>query len=97
MTMQIEVLDPSGHLTLEWNPDDPASVAAAQAEWEKLKEAGFAFFADGGAEAADMDAGVRHRGKVEARVVRVEPEAVKPRRGRRGPRRSTAVPPMRGG
>ena len=96
MTTTIEVLDPSGHLTLEWDPDDPQSVAAAEAEWEKLKDAGFAFFADG-EEAGGLDAGVRPRGKVEARVVQVQAEAVKPRRGRRGPRRAAAVPPMRGG
>jgi hypothetical protein len=95
MTCTMEVLDSSGHLTLEWDPNDQASVARAQAEWEKLKAAGFAFFAEG-TEAESIEAG-RIRGSVEARIVQVEPEAVQPKRRRGRPRKTVAVPPLRGG
>lgn len=40
----IEVLDASGHLSLTWNPNDPADVARARKEVENLKAAGYGFF-----------------------------------------------------
>ena len=45
MTHTLEVLNPSGHLTLSWTPDDPASRERAEQEFERLKVDGYAFFA----------------------------------------------------
>lgn len=45
MTCELHVMDGSGHLTLSWDPGDPATVANAQAEFDRLKAAGYAFFA----------------------------------------------------
>lgn len=42
----MEVLDGSGHLTLSWDSDKPEEIAAARAEFERLKAVGYAFFAD---------------------------------------------------
>lgn len=45
MTCQLQVMDGSGHLTLSWDPSDPATVERAKAEFDRLKAAGYAFFA----------------------------------------------------
>lgn len=41
----LEILDPSGHLTLSWDPDDEATVRLARETFDRLKAAGYAFFA----------------------------------------------------
>lgn len=41
----LEVLGSSGHITVTWNPEDPAEVAKARAEVESLRAAGYSFFA----------------------------------------------------
>ena len=44
MTPRIEVLGLGGHISLEWNPDDPADIERARADVQRLTEAGYAFF-----------------------------------------------------
>lgn len=62
----LQVLDRTGDLTLTWNPDDPDEVAEIRVEVERLKAAGYTFFAVVGATGTDpVDAGagtliVRH-------------------------------------
>jgi hypothetical protein len=43
----IDVLDPSGHVSLTWHQDDEESVKAARKEFNRLKKMGFAFFITG--------------------------------------------------
>ncbi len=40
----LEILNPSGHLTLTWSPSEPAEVAEIRAEVTRLKAAGYSFF-----------------------------------------------------
>lgn len=40
----INVLGSQGHLSLEWDPADPESVAGARAEVERLRRAGYTFW-----------------------------------------------------
>lgn len=40
-----DVLNPSGHLRLQWDPDSPEDVAQAEAEIERLRTLGYRFFA----------------------------------------------------
>lgn len=49
----LQILDSSGDLTLTWNPEDPEDVARARAEVDRLKAAGYTFFAVVGATGAD--------------------------------------------
>jgi hypothetical protein len=103
MTCTLEVLDPSGHVTLQWDPDDPESVARAEAEFKRMQEAGFAFFTTASPDAAavkKMTKKQKARGSLDGRFIEeAEPaEALeqtttfKPRR-----RRTVAVRQMAGG
>lgn len=84
-TCCLEVLNESGHLTLNWHPDNPDEVAKAKAEFSALRVAGFAFFRD------ESDTTPMQRlGKSGALVVKArefDPKA----------KRTVAVRPMRGG
>lgn len=94
MTCAMEVLDASGHVTLWWDPDDPESVQKAEAEFQRMQDAGFAFFTDESPDAepvSEMDDTVRARGDVEGRFVQ-QTRTFKPRA-----RRTVAVRQMRGG
>lgn len=98
MICELEVLDPSGHVTLEWDPDDEESVRKAEAEFDRLRDAGFAFFTE--VETFDPKAG-----KLDAEFG-AEPDEPAPkkrqaprqtRKFRKRARKTTAVPPLRGG
>lgn len=41
---EMRVLTSAGDIVVEWDADDPASVAKAKAEWDRLKEDGYEFF-----------------------------------------------------
>lgn len=43
---QIQVLDSTGHITLEWESGDAESEANARAEVARLRDAGYSFFVD---------------------------------------------------
>lgn len=43
-TDTLEVLNGRGHLSLSWDPENADEVAAARAEVEQLKKAGYSFF-----------------------------------------------------
>src|SRR3990167_7364426 len=93
MTCEMEIMNGAGHLTLSWDPDDHASVATAQAEFERLRAAGYAFF-------ADPASAVRVKrltpvGWTKARALDVRPEQVREFRVRA--RRTVAVRPLVGG
>ena len=83
----LEVMDPCGHVTLTWDPDDPEQVAKAEAEFERLKGCGFAFFSADHAETEETALGT-------SGALDVRPAVVKQLR-RRG--RTVAVRPMQGG
>ena len=40
----MEVMDPTGHTTVTWNPDDQTSVADAQREFDRLRRNGYSAF-----------------------------------------------------
>jgi hypothetical protein len=84
MNGTLEVLDPTGHVTLTWDPNDPDAVRTAEDEFERLKTAGFAFFVND----AETDA------LGESGTLDVRPAAAQTLR-RRG--RTVAVRPMVGG
>lgn len=89
----LEVLDPSGHITLRWSPDDPDSVEQARAEFEKLKAAGFAFFVD---EASAVPVTrLKPKAFAQAGQLDVRPAMVREFDPRR--RRTVAVRPLQGG
>lgn len=77
MTGTLHVLCEQGDVTLEWNADDPESVARARAEVLALKTSGFTFFVVDGTPADEIAAG---RGALKARRVEAEellpPDAV---------------------
>lgn len=92
MICTMEVIDPTGHAVLEWDPDDAASVAKAEAEFEAMRAAGFAFFTTLDAQEVDEigpGAGMLV-GKLEPALEQVR--EFKPRK-----QRQVAVRPMRGG
>ena len=83
---RLEVLDPSGHLTLTWNPEDAASIKEAKNEFDRLKEQGYAFFV--GDQAVKNWKAAHESGRiVTVRATEFDPEA----------ERTVAVKPMRGG
>lgn len=41
---EMTVLDQSGDITIEWDPDNSESVEKAKAEWDRLKADGYEFF-----------------------------------------------------
>jgi hypothetical protein len=53
VTDSLEVLNGEGHLTLTWDPAIPAEVAKARDEVERLRAAGYSFFAVVGSKGAD--------------------------------------------
>jgi hypothetical protein len=84
----MEVLDATGHLTLTWNPNDETDVKRAKDEFDRLKAAGFSFFATIGETGQKP---VRKLG--DAGTLTVERiEDFKPKR-----QRTVAVRPMQGG
>lgn len=101
---ELEILDPSGHVTLRWTPDDPESVARAEAEFNRMRDAGFAFFVSESPDAdrvEDLDDEMRARGEMDGRLEQVrrkkEPKPEKTRTFRPRASRTVAVAPMRGG
>lgn len=102
---QIQVLNGSGHLTLEWDHENPEEVARIRNEVQHLKDAGYSFFLT---ENEPADAVAAGRGKLlvervdDPVAILSEPEGesvtegVAKRRGR-PPREAVAVQPMRGG
>lgn len=93
MTCEMEILNGDGHLTLSWSPDDPESLARAKEEFDRLRAAGYAFFAtpSGKGKVGRLkDAAFRRAGSLDVR-----PEQVREFRVRA--RRTVAVRPMVGG
>lgn len=68
-TMQI--MDSSGHTTVTWDPSEPASVADAQREFERLTGQGYQAFR---MEAVGDNVVVEHKGE---RITAFDPEAGK--------------------
>jgi hypothetical protein len=93
MTCELQIMDGSGHLTLSWDPADPETIARAEAEFERLKAAGYAFFATPASphpvEALSAEA------LAASGALDVRPEKVKEFHPRRS--RTVAVRPMVGG
>jgi len=83
MLSVLEIMDPSGHLTLTWNPDNPDEVKTAKAEFERLKGCGYAFFAEDKPQKK-----LGKRGTLDVRPVQTKELK---------PGRTLAVRPMRGG
>lgn len=55
MNMHVmDVLDRTGHTSVEWDPDEPMSVKAARAKFDELRGQGYSAFAI----EADEDEGV---------------------------------------
>lgn len=90
MTATLEIPNASGHLTLSWDPDVPGSDAKARQEFERLKAAGYAFFASPVSEQPIKrlkDAAFAQAGTLDVRLVReFQPRA-----------RTLAVRQLRGG
>jgi hypothetical protein len=88
-------MDATGHVQISWDPSDDESVKGAEAEFVRLKEAGFSFFTSADPGAPRLVSGPLANPKlthaeVYARLERVsEFKAVK--------QRTVAVRPMRGG
>lgn len=40
----MQVMDPTGHTTVTWRPDDASSVADARREFDRLRAAGYSAF-----------------------------------------------------
>jgi len=91
----LEVLGPSGHVTLEWDPKDPESVATARAEFNRLKKCGFVFFTSKAKHAQEWKDFPAKRRRLDARAPDEELEQTSSFRPRR--RRTVAVAQMRGG
>lgn len=110
MNATIQVLNGRGHLTLEWNPEDPQEAAGIRAEVENLKAAGYSFWLTEDAPADEVAAG---RGKLLVKRIEdpvkeltapdddgdlpYEAPAVTSKRRGRPPREAVAVRPQRGG
>jgi hypothetical protein len=88
MTCELEILDPTGHLTLSWDPSKPEEVEKARAEFDRLKSCGFAFFTSEQDEKAKLRLG--KSGRLEGRLVQVKEFNTEADR-------TVAVRPMRGG
>jgi hypothetical protein len=89
---QLEILDPTGHLILTWDPDDETSVTKAREEFDRLKGCGFAFFLGDEDNAPRVTAlkekALEHSGELVIKTARTfNPQA----------KRTVAVRPMRGG
>jgi hypothetical protein len=90
MICEMEILDPTGHVTLRWDPDDPASVAKARVEFESMRAAGFAFFASASVDADEVEGVDPSASSLDGRLRQV-------RSFRKRARKTVAVAPMRGG
>ena len=90
----MEILDPSGHLTLSWEPDDPASVERAREEFTRLQGLGFAFFSTQAPDAVKV-VRLKARALKQAGSLDVRPVLTKTFEPRA--RRTVAVRPMQGG
>lgn len=44
---RMNVMTDAGDITVTWDPDDPAKVEQAKAEWDRLKSDGYEFFVPG--------------------------------------------------
>lgn len=66
MKCRMAVLDHSGHLSVEWDPNNEAEVAGAREEVERLRSLGYSFFLTSGERADEVAAG---RGKLSVRRV----------------------------
>lgn len=99
----LEVLNGSGHLSLNWDPDKPDEVEQARSEVEQLRKAGYSFFLVGGQAAGVDDAtgGTLLIRRIDDPIQPPEPEPPKSSRSkppdhRRGAR-MVATRPMQGG
>lgn len=93
----MEVMDPSGHITLTWSADDPESVENARAEFDRLQACGYAFFTTADEDAQPVKK-LTKKLRTELRSLDVRPgEPVQTREFTPRARRTVAVPPMRGG
>lgn len=110
MTHTLEVLDSSGHLTLTWDPSDPEQVRKAREEVERLRAAGYTFFAVVGATGADeVEAGngtlIVQRVESPFSALPAQAPSKPPKKGRpskvaptqQPPTRTIAMRPMKGG
>lgn len=101
MLNTMDVLGPTGHVTLEWNPNDKDAVREAEKEFERLKAAGYIFYSV----PVRMDDFDGHGGRASAVFADDAPEADEENALPEGPvrkfnarsRRTVARPPMRGG
>jgi hypothetical protein len=94
MICQMHRLSSKGDVLIEWDPDDAAQVARAQAEFDSLKAAGWAFFATR-EEFNPADGKVYAGNPPQIKAVSelpVQTKTFKPRA-----RKTVAVPPMQGG
>ena len=85
----LEILDASGDITLQWDPDVPEEVAKAKAEFLKLQDCGYAFFS----REVKIAKPVKRLGKTGVLDVQV-PEKTKDFKPRG---KTVAVRPLRGG
>lgn len=90
MICELEVLSSAGHVTLQWDPDDPGSVKKAEAEFERMRQAGFAFFTSASVDADKVDELDASAGSVDGRLEQT-------RTFKKRARRTVAVPRMAGG
>lgn len=103
MTHVLEVLDPTGHVELRWDPADPDSVKRAEAEFNRMQDAGFTFFTTASPDASKvkkLTKKQKERGTLNGRFIEeAEPaeefEQVREFKPRR--RRTVAVRQMAGG
>ena len=105
---QINVLGSQGHLSLEWDPADPESVANARAEVAKLRSMGYTFWlTESDIPADEIAAGNGHLivksqdevlvRQVDDPVAEMSETSETPRRRGRPAKQVTAVPRMAGG
>jgi hypothetical protein len=45
--MEMEILDPTGHVTVRWDPDDKAEVATARQTFDEMTKKGYQAFRRG--------------------------------------------------
>ncbi|SRR5258706_9898446 len=103
MIAELAILDPTGHVTLEWDPTDKKQVDEARKEFDKLKSCGYAFFVSVESVTGSLDTGkekqIKTFKKTEGKIsVRSLPENMtQTKELPKGRQRGVAVPPMRGG
>lgn len=85
----MEILDPqAGHISLEWDPDDRDSVKRAREEFDRLKQAGYAFYST---------PDEKERKRLQAKDGKYDVRPAMTREFQPRSRRTIARPPMRGG